>query len=113
MDEIQGEDWLEARLREEMPYIDDGGFTARLMENLPARSPRRSFRGAILLCLTLLASAVTYTVSDGGQFVVTALRDLAAMPLLYICVIAILCTLLLTGIAVGAAVVQTREKTFG
>ena len=37
MDEKLQEDWLDARLRDEAPYIDDAGFTARVVQKLPAR----------------------------------------------------------------------------
>ena len=67
MNENLQEDWLDARLREEAPYIDDAGFTAKVVQRLPvSQRPRRSFRAIILLCLTLLGSAVTYAVSGGG-----------------------------------------------
>ena len=36
MDEIEQEDWLDRKLREAAPYIDDDGFTARVMEAIPA-----------------------------------------------------------------------------
>ena len=39
MDEQLQEDWLDRRLREEMPYIDDAGFTARVVQKLPAAGP--------------------------------------------------------------------------
>lgn len=109
MDEPLQEDWLEARLREEAPYIDDAGFTAQVVQKLPARPPRRSLRGLLLLFITLLASALTYEISDGGSFVVAAFERLAAMPLLYICVIAIGCCLILSGIAAGVATSKARE----
>ena len=106
------EDWLDARLREEAPYIDDAGFTARVVQKLPARRPR-FFREAILLCITLLASAVTYTVSDGAHFLVSAANRLASMPLLFICLVAICSTLLMTAIAAGAAFSKVRGESLG
>ena len=75
MDEQLQEDWLDARLRDEAPYIDDAGFTAQVMQKLPARrAARLSFRGTIMLCITLLASALTYVVSGGGRFVESRCR---------------------------------------
>src|SRR5437762_1503583 len=44
------EDWLDRELREAAPYIDDDGFTVRVLQQLPA--PRRShdlLRSVILL----------------------------------------------------------------
>lgn len=109
MDEPLQEDWLDARLREEAPYIDDGGFTALVMQKLPNRPQRPSLRGLLLLFITLLASAITYEISDGGRFVVAAFERLAAMPLLYICVIAVACCLILSGIAAGVATTKARD----
>lgn len=110
MDEELQEDWLDARLREEAPYIDDAGFTARVMKQLPARPAQRSYRGFILLALTFCASLITYFVSDGGRFVVAAFQGLAAQPLIYICIIALACCLLLTAAAAGAAVSNIRGE---
>ena len=52
MDENLQEDWLDARLREEAAYIDDAGFTARVVQKLPARAVGYSLRAVILLGLT-------------------------------------------------------------
>ncbi len=35
MNEIKQEDWLDRQLREAAPYIDDEGFTARVLQQLP------------------------------------------------------------------------------
>ena len=109
MDEELQEDWLEQRLREEVPYIDDAGFTAQVVRKLPATGSRRSWRAAILLCVTLLASILTYLISDGGHFLVVAAYRLAAMPLLFISLVAISCTLVLTAVAASAALAQARD----
>jgi len=106
------EDWLETRLREETTYLDDAGFTARVIQKLPARRPH-FIRETILLCITLLASIVTYTVSDGGRFLVNAVNHLASMPLLFICLVAICCALLMTAIGFVAALSKTREQSLG
>ena len=36
MNEVKEEDWLDRQLREAAPYIDDKGFTARVLQQLPA-----------------------------------------------------------------------------
>jgi hypothetical protein len=114
MDENLQEDWLDARLRDEAPYIDDGGFTAKVVQRLPAsQRPRRSFRAIILLCLTLLGSVVTYVVSGGGKFIGTGIDRVAALPVLWILVLAIACSLVLTSLATAAAFAKTREETLG
>ncbi len=109
MDEQLQEDWLDARLREETPYIDDGGFTAQVVQKLPAPGSRRSLRATILLSITLLASVITYFVSDGGRFLIVAAYRLAAMPLLFVSLVAIGCALVMTAVAAGAAFTQARE----
>ena len=84
MNEISQEDPVARQLREATPYIDDNGFTARVLRRLPApRRARRSLRGAILLAATLLASALAYLASDGGRFVVVAMERLATLPALW------------------------------
>jgi hypothetical protein len=110
MDEQLQEDWLDRRLREEMPYIDDAGFTAGVVQKLPAPGRQRSFRAAILLSVTLLASVVTYFASDGGRFLIVAAYRLAAMPLLFISLVAICCTLAATAVAASAALSSAREQ---
>jgi len=110
MDEHLQEDWLERRLREEMPYIDDAGFTARVVQNLPAPGRQRSFRAAILLSITVLASIVTYLASDGGRFLIVAAYRLAQMPLLFLSLIAICATLVATAVAASAALSTARAQ---
>lgn len=117
MDEQLQEDWLDARLRDEVPYLDDAGFTAQVMQKLPARrAGRLSFRVTLMLCITVLASALTYFASGGGRFVETALHSVAELPALVVslpfwltALIVALCTILATLAAVGAAVAQTRQ----
>jgi hypothetical protein len=69
MDENLQEDWLDARLRDETAYIDDGGFTAHVVRKLPAHRVRHSFRALILLGVTVVASVIAYLLSGGGWFV--------------------------------------------
>jgi hypothetical protein len=109
MDDQFQEDWLDTRLREEAAYIDDGGFTARVIQQLPTRRAR-SFRAAIIFCVTLLGSAITYSVSDGGKFMIAAVNRLASMPIWFGCLIAICCGLVMTAIATGAALSKVRER---
>jgi hypothetical protein len=113
MDNHLEENWLDARLREEALYIDDAGFTAGVVRKLPPPRPRRSLRSGILLCVTVLASIVTYFVSDGGRFLIGAVNRLAVMPLLFICAVAVCCALLMAGIAAAAAVSKAREQSLG
>ena len=88
MDEQLQEDWLDAKLREEMPYIDDDGFTARVVQQLPAPARSRRARTVILLGFTIIATLVAYLVSGGGMFLADAAAFLVAMPLVTVCAIA-------------------------
>jgi hypothetical protein len=110
MDEQLQEDWLDRRLREEMPYLDDAGFTARVVQKLPAPRSQRSFRAAILISITLLASVVTYLASDGGRFLIVAAYRLASMPLVFISLVAICGTLVATAVAASAALANARTQ---
>ena len=109
MDEQLQEDWLDRRLREEMPYIDDAGFTAHVVQKLPAPHSQRSFRALILISVTLLASVVTNLASDGGRFLIVAAYRFAAMPLLFISLVAICGTLIATAVGASAALAQARD----
>ncbi len=110
MDEQLQEDWLERRLREETAYIDDAGFTARVVQKLPAARPRRSYRAAILIGITLLASVMAYFISDGGRFLIVEAYRLATLPVGFVGLLAICASLALTAIAASAAWNHAREQ---
>jgi hypothetical protein len=109
MDEQLQEDWLDARLREEMPYIDDAGFTAGVVQKLPAARPR-SFRAAILIGLTVIASIIAYVLSDGGRFLIVEAYRLLSMPVIFVSVVAIVLSLIMTIVATSAALSQIRHQ---
>ena len=114
MDDQFQEDWLETRLCEEATYIDDAGFTALVVRQLPAqRAARNSFRGALMLAITVLACMVTYFVSDGGRFITSAIEALAAMPLWMVSTIALFSGMLATAVAAYVAYVRGREEILG
>lgn len=81
MEEQVQDEAFDALLRDEMVYIDDAGFTARVVKQLPMRQTRRSFRAVILIGVALLASALAYTLSDGGRFINVAIVKLSLTPL--------------------------------
>ena len=113
MDEKIQEDWLDTRLRDEAPYIDDAGFTAQVIQRLPAQRSRRSFRGLILFSITLLGSIMTYIVSGGGKFIGVGIDRIAALPLLWILALGISCSIVLTSIATAAAFANMHEERLG
>lgn len=110
MDEQIQEDWLDARLRAEVPYIDDAGFSARVVAQLPVHPARRSLRAVILLAATIVASALAYLVSDNGRFIVEAFARLEKWPLPMLAILATICGLLATAVGSMAAIAKTREQ---
>jgi hypothetical protein len=109
MKQVNQDDWLDQQLREAAPYIDDDGFTARVLQQLPLRrSSRDLLRGAIILGMTLLASILAYVVSGGGRFVGVTLERLATLPALWVLVLALASGLVIAGVGAAAAVSKSR-----
>ena len=108
MDENLQEDWLDARLRDDAVYIDDGGFTARVVQKLPTRRVRLVVRAAILLGLTLVASVIAYLLSDGGWFIAEEVTRFSLLPLPVI----LLCAAIATGVVMagGFAAAMSRAS---
>jgi hypothetical protein len=108
MEQVDQEDWLDRQLREAVPYIDDDGFTARVLQELPP--PRRAndlLRGAILLGMTFLASVLAYVVSGGGRFVSVTIERLASLPALWVFALALASGLVIS--ALGATAALSRD----
>jgi hypothetical protein len=106
---VNQEDWLDRELREAAPYIDDKGFTARVLQQLPP--PRRGhdlLRAAILLGMTFLASVLAYVVSGGGRFVSITLERLAVLPALWVFVLALASGLIVATAGAVAAISGDR-----
>jgi hypothetical protein len=80
MEEKIQEDWLDARLRDDAPYLDDAGFTSRLVQKLPARQVRRSYRALILIGITVAACFAAYWLSGGSGFFVEGVTFVTMMP---------------------------------
>ena len=100
-------DWLDQKLREEAPYIDDAGFTAGVMQKLPARRASRSLRAVILIVAAIVASGAAYILSGGGRFVFEAFAHAGLFSPLTIFLAALMIGLLMTGGAVFAALKRT------
>jgi len=88
MEEMLQEDSLDARLRDDAPYIDDSGFTSRVVQKLPARQVRRSYRAFILIGITLVACLVAFRLSGGSSFFVEGVTYVTMMPVtvMWLCV---------------------------
>jgi hypothetical protein len=80
MEEKLQEDWLDARLRDEAPYLDDAGFTSRVVQKLPARQVRRSYRAFILIGITLVACFAAFWLSGGTNSLMEGIGFVTMMP---------------------------------
>jgi hypothetical protein len=110
METMIDDEMLDRQLREAVPYIDDEGFTARVMSRLPeARREPQWLRTLILLGLTLLGSGVAYLVSGGGRFIREGVIQLSDFPIWLLLVFAFGCGLVVGAFAVIAAVRRTPE----
>jgi hypothetical protein len=110
MDAMIDDETLDRQLREAAPYIDDEGFTARVMSTLP--TPRREprwLRTMILLGLTVLGSGVAYLLSGGGRFIREGVLQLSDFPIWLLLVFAFGCGLVVGAFAVIVAVRKTPE----
>jgi hypothetical protein len=110
MDENLQEDWLDARLRDEAAYVDDGGFTARVVQKLPSRPVRHVLRAVILLGVTLVASTIAYLLSDGGWFIAEEVTRLSRLPVLVIWICAAIATGLIMIGGLAAAMFRTSGR---
>jgi hypothetical protein len=101
---------LDRQLCEAAPYIDDEGFTARVMVRLPtARREPRWLRAMILIGVTALGSGVAYLLSGGGRFVREGVIELSSFPVWLLLVLAFGCGLLVGAFAVIFAIRKTPE----
>jgi len=102
------DEMLDRQLREAVPYIDDDGFTARVMSRLPA-APRepRWLRAMVLLGLALLGSGVAYSLSGG--LIREGLVQMVDFPIWLLLVFAFGCGLVVGAFAVIFAIRKTPE----
>ncbi len=107
--QLQDEDWLDAKLRDEMPYIDDDGFTSRVSQQLPVRRRSTKMRSAILLSMSVFAAVIAYIVAGGSSFALDVVGWFAVKPLAALYVITIACGLLVTAVALFFAVSRSRK----
>ena len=104
------DDLLDARLRDEMPYIDDAGFTARVMKQLPRR--RVSWarqRALIILAATILSVVVSYFASGEGMFVHDAFARVAALQTLQLLLVILACATAMTIAGLWAALARRHD----
>ena len=106
------DDLLDARLRDETPYIDDAGFTARVMKQLPHRrfswSTQRAF---IILAATILSVVIAYFASGEGMFVHDAFARISGLRPLQLLLLIFACGTGMTIAGLWAALTRTRGTT--
>jgi hypothetical protein len=100
---------LDRQLREAVSYINDDGFTARVIARLPApRSESRWLRTIIVLGLALLGTVVAYVIG-GGHIVREGIIEFANFPIWLLLVFAFGCGLVVGAFAVIFAIRKTPE----
>jgi hypothetical protein len=110
MNPMIDDETLDRQLREAVPYVDDDGFTVRVMANVPA-APRepRWLRAMVLVGLALLGSGVAYLLSGGGRVVREGMIQMADFPIWLLLVFAFGCGLVVGAFAVIFAIRKTPE----
>jgi hypothetical protein len=111
MDEKLQEDSLDARLRDDAPYIDDAGFTSRVVQKLPARQVRRSYRAFILLSITFAACIAAFWFAGGTSLAFDAYANMAMLPVMWMWIFAALVGVLVMAGGVAAAVSRARGRS--
>ena len=100
---------LDRQLREAVPYINDDGFTARVMARLPAtRREPQWLRAMIIVGLALLGTGVAYVIG-GGHVVREGIVEFANFPIWLLLVFAFGCGLVVGAFAVIFAIRKTPE----
>jgi hypothetical protein len=99
---------LDRQLRDAVPYINDDGFTARVIATLPAaqREPRW-LRAMIVLGLALLGTGVAYLLSGG--VIRQGLIQMTDFPIWLLLIFAFGCGLVVGAFAVIFAIRKTPE----
>ena len=110
MNPMIDDETLDRQLREAVPYLDDDGFTARVLARLPT-APRepRWLRTMIVLGLAILGSAVAYLLSGGARVVSEGVIQMADFPIWLLLVFAFGCGLVVGAFAVIFAIRKTPE----
>lgn len=101
---------LDARLRDETSYIDDAGFTARVMKRLPRhRVSWSSLRSFIILAATILSVVVAYFASGEGMFVHDAFARISGLPQFQLFLVIVGCGITMTIAGLWVALARRDE----
>jgi hypothetical protein len=109
MQQFIDDDELDRQLREAVAYIDDAGFTSRVLGALPARTAPARLRSAILIVATILASVLAYVLSGGGRFVDATLLRLFSLPTIWLLGLTLAAGMIVGAAGLAAAVFKARE----
>jgi len=110
MNEPIEQDWLDRKLQEAAPYIEDDGFTARVLQQLPVpRQAGRFLRPFILVGMSAFASALTYVLSDGGRFILVEMFRLTTIPTLWVVAFALASGMLVMAGGIFAAMSKSNQ----
>jgi len=104
------DDLLDARLRDEAAYIDDAGFTARVMKQLPRR--RLSWnkqRAVVIFIATIVSVVVAYFASGEGMFVHDAFARISGLQPLQLFLVIVACGIMMTIGGLWAALTRRHE----
>src|SRR5438874_2420593 len=110
MSEETDQDWLDRKLQEAAPYIEDDGFTARVLRQLPQPVQRWQFlRPFILVGMSAFASALTYVLSDGGRFLIVEMFKVTTIPTVWVVAFALASGMLVMAGGIVAAMSKTAQ----
>ena len=109
MNEQMEQDWLDRKLQEAAPYIEDDGFTARVLQQLPVPQAGQFLRPFILVAMSALASALTYVLSDGGRFILVEMFRLTTIPTLWVVALALASGMLVMAGGIFAAMSKSNQ----
>lgn len=101
------DDLLDARLRDEVSYIDDAGFTARVVQKLPAQ--RRSQRSVVILLAAIVSVVVAFFASGEGDFVRESMNFATKFSTVQLMLAAVVCGVVSTAVAMWAALSRARD----
>jgi hypothetical protein len=111
MEEQLQDDPFDSRLRDEAPYLDDAGFTSRVVQKLPTRHVRRSYRALILIGITLAACFAAYWLSGGTSLFVEGVTYVTMMPVTLILICVGAAAVLVMAGSLAAAYSRTRGRS--
>src|SRR5436853_557001 len=109
MQNLIDDEELDRQLGEALPYIDDAGFTSRVLGSLAARPAAARLRSAILIAMTALASVLAYFLSGRGGFVNDFVMRLSELPMMWLLTLTFGAGIVIGALGLTAAIFKTRD----